>query len=377
MIRFSSRCAPLLLAGAALWLSSCTPLTGTQKPADVANYGQQGGAGTTGMHTVQGGETLYAVSQRYKLPLREIISLNGLDAPYTLHAGYRLRLPPPNDYKVKSGDTLNGIARLFNVSVSEVARVNELAPPYVIQRGQVLRMPSRQPKLEQDFAQDAPSPSFLGGGGDATTLAAKPGAVESEELAPLAGAGQQGGGAATAAGTQTASVAPAGTQGASPPSPSTAQPALQQGTPPKATQASAALPSNVAPKIPPRSNARKFMRPVDGQVISAYGPKADGLHNDGINIRAARGTSVRAAENGVVAYVGNEMAGYGNLILIRHADRWMTAYAHMDKTLVKKNDVVKAGQAIGTVGSTGQVSAPQLHFEIRQGTKAVNPNSFL
>ena len=119
------------------------------------------------------------------------------------------------------------------------------------------------------------------------------------------------------------------------------------------------------------------MRPVDGKVISGFGPKEGGLHNDGINIKAPKGTPVRAAENGVVAYVGSEMAGYGNLVLIKHQDRWITAYAHMDKTLVKKGDVVKAGQSIGTVGSTGGVESAQLHFEVRKGTQAVNPNSYL
>ena len=119
------------------------------------------------------------------------------------------------------------------------------------------------------------------------------------------------------------------------------------------------------------------MRPIDGKVISKYGPKPDGLHNDGINIKAAKGTAVRAAENGVVAYTGSELQGYGNLVLIRHADRWMTAYAHLDKTLVKKGEVVKAGQSIGTVGATGQVDSPQLHFEVRRGTQALNPDLYL
>jgi murein DD-endopeptidase MepM/ murein hydrolase activator NlpD len=129
------------------------------------------------------------------------------------------------------------------------------------------------------------------------------------------------------------------------------------------------------PKTPPRTG--RFMRPVDGKIISGYGPKEGGLHNDGINIKAAKGTAVRAAENGVVAYTGNEMAGYGNLILIRHADRWMTAYAHMDKILVKKGDVVSAGQTVGTVGATGQVDSPQLHFEVRKGTQAEDPAKYL
>ena len=350
----------LAMTAGCLLVTSCLTPTGTQKPAEVINYGQ-GGAGTTGMHTVRDGETVYKISQRYRLPLREIISINSLSAPYTLNTGYRLKLPPPNDYTVREGDTLNGISRLFNVSVSEMARVNDLAAPYVLKKGQVIRLPARQPQLEENLMQAARMPSFEE---SATAGPLKVESVEAETLPPPPSQAQ----------AQTASAPPS-----FPPQP-TAKPAAASpavatpAQPAKVQQASAAtsLPRDIAPKVPARAMGR-FMRPVDGKIISGYGPKEGGLHNDGINIKAARGTPVRAAENGVVVYVGDEMAGYGNLVLIRHADRWMTAYAHMDKILVKKNDVVKAGQSIGTVGSTGQVDSPQLHFEIRRGTKAVDP----
>ena len=89
------------------------------------------------------------------------------------------------------------------------------------------------------------------------------------------------------------------------------------------------------------------------------------------------GSPVRAAQNGVVVYIGSDLEGYGNLVLVRHADRMMTAYAHLDKTLVKRGDKVLRGQSIATVGKTGQVDGPQLHFEIRRGTKALNPSKYL
>jgi murein DD-endopeptidase MepM/ murein hydrolase activator NlpD len=116
---------------------------------------------------------------------------------------------------------------------------------------------------------------------------------------------------------------------------------------------------------------------VRGRILSTFGPKADGLHNDGINIAARAGAPVIAAENGVVVYAGNELRGFGNLLLVRHADGWITAYAHLDKMLVKKGQKVTRGQAIGTVGTSGGVSQPQLHFEIRRGTQAVDPAKFL
>ena len=128
--------------------------------------------------------------------------------------------------------------------------------------------------------------------------------------------------------------------------------------------------------MPPRASS-KFMWPVDGPVISSYGSKKGGQHNDGINIKMPRGAPVRSADNGTVVYAGNELKGYGKLVLIRHADRWVTAYAHMDRILVKKGQVVRQGESIGTVGSTGSVDSPQLHFETRRGTEAINPTVHL
>lgn len=335
---------------ATLLLSGCWTPTGTQKPVEVINYGVSGGAGSAGIHTVLGGDTVYSVSQRYNLPLREIIALNNLSAPYHMPAGYRLKLPPPNEYKVHVGDTLNNISKLFGVSVSETARLNNLSDPYIIRQGQVLRLPSAQPKLDEEFAANPPPPSSLTSEElEATQAPVKVGAVESEVLAPPGEASAQAGQFPPQPNAKTA----------------TAEPQKTVVTKPSPAQ-----------KIPPRGSG-KFMRPIDGKVISGYGPKEGGLHNDGINIKAARGTAVRAAENGVVAYAGSELQGYGNLILVRHADRWMTAYAHLDKMLAKKGDVVKVGQSIGTVGATGQVDSPQLHFEIRRGTQAVNPDPYL
>lgn len=127
----------------------------------------------------------------------------------------------------------------------------------------------------------------------------------------------------------------------------------------------------------PPARAGRFLRPVEGPVLSSYGPKKGGLHNDGINIAAPGGTDVKAAENGVVVYAGNELRGYGNLILIRHDDGWVTAYAHNAQFKVKPGDKVKQGQAIATVGQTGNVDKPQLHFEIRKGAKAVDPTKLM
>ena len=111
--------------------------------------------------------------------------------------------------------------------------------------------------------------------------------------------------------------------------------------------------------------------------MSSYGALPGGAQNDGINIAAAEGTPVLAADDGEVAYAGNELRGFGNLVLVKHANGWMSAYAHNEKLLVKRQDKVKRGQAIARVGSTGAVGEPQLHFELRKGTRALDPTEYL
>ncbi len=128
---------------------------------------------------------------------------------------------------------------------------------------------------------------------------------------------------------------------------------------------------------PPAASGKGFIWPVRGRVISGFGAKAKGLRNDGINIAAARGTPVIAAENGVVAYAGNELRGFGNLLLIKHAGGWVSAYAHNDTVMVKRGQKVDKGQKIATVGSTGSVKSPQLHFEMRRGRTARDPRKYL
>jgi murein DD-endopeptidase MepM/ murein hydrolase activator NlpD len=140
------------------------------------------------------------------------------------------------------------------------------------------------------------------------------------------------------------------------------------------------LPRRPPPKAvpqPPAVTGNGFIWPVRGRVVSGFGFKAKGLRNDGINIAAKRGTPVKATENGVVVYAGNELRGFGNLLLIKHANGWVSAYAHNDTVLAKRGDKVAKGQQIATVGSTGSVKNPQLHFEMRRGRTAKDPRKYL
>jgi len=162
-------------------------------------------------------------------------------------------------------------------------------------------------------------------------------------------------------------------------------PQAQPEAAPPSDDTEVAPPEGVAPPTqtagpiapPPPRTGGLFSWPTVGKLISGYGPSAGGMHNDGINIEAPLGTPVTAAEAGVVAYAGNELRGFGNLLLVRHQGGWMTAYAHNNELLVKRGQKVTRGQMIARVGRTGNVEQPQLHFEIRKGTDAIDPVKFL
>jgi murein DD-endopeptidase MepM/ murein hydrolase activator NlpD len=298
------------------------------------------------VHVVRRGDTVYAISRRYGVPSRSIIDHNGLRPPYPLKVGQRLSLPLPRRHRVARKETVYGISRRYGVPVRSVIDANRLVPPYPLRVGQTLLIPVQRTHVVAK--------------GETVYSISRRYGVELGELVRLN------------------RVAPPYTIKPAqrlvlPDSRPVAPPAL--GAPAGKTLAAAgsAKPTPVAiPQPPPRAGS-KFLWPVKGRVILGYGPKRNGLHNDGINIKAPRGTPIRAAENGVVAYTGNELRGFGNLLLIKHAGGWVTAYAHGETVMVRRGDTVRRGQTIGQVGSTGSVTSPQLHFEVRKGTQAVDP----
>ncbi len=125
-------------------------------------------------------------------------------------------------------------------------------------------------------------------------------------------------------------------------------------------------------KVPAPINSKRFEWPVHGKILSRYGNNANKF-NDGINIAAASGTPVTAASEGKVAYIGNNIEGYGNLVILKHDNDIMTAYAHLDDIAVERGAQVKKGESIGTVGKSGNITQPQLHFSVRKGKKTVDP----
>lgn len=263
--------------------------------------------------TVRRGDTLYSISRKYNVPIKDMIKANHLVAPYTLYVGQKLSLPAKQYHTVKRGESLYGIARMYNVDVTSLSKVNNLKTPYSLSVGQRLLLPASVSSLETGKKAVSSQPS----------VAKAPQSVDTTQK----------------------------------------------------TQAKAPVKETYVP--PASTRKTKFMWPVNGTVISGFGNLGKGRKNDGINIKAPLGTAVKAADGGTVAYAGNELKGFGNLILVKHSNGWITAYAHNDKLLVKKGQKVVRGEKIATVGSTGSVTVPQLHFEVRAGKKAVNPRTYL
>lgn len=290
-------------------------LSGCTSNSGIPLFGYNWWGSSPDTVTVRRGDTLYSISRRYNAPLREVIEANRMAPPYRLYTGQILRLPTAKYHTVAKGDTLYNISKRYNVDMSSLSRTNNLYEPYSLHIGQRLLLP---------------------------------GSVVDKTTAPA-----------------TAAAAPKkAPQKTSWWSKSTTKKTI----PPKATYSK---------PTPVKKRSSKFAWPVRGTIISNFGTLGKGRTNDGINIKAPLGTTVKAADAGTVAYAGNELKGFGNLILIKHNDGWITAYAHNDKILVRKGQKVRKGEKISTVGSTGGVNTPQLHFEIRAGKKAVNPRTYL
>ena len=250
----------------------------------------------------------------------------------------------PDTVQVKKGDTLYSIAKRYDMSITELIELNGIDSPNQLYVGQVLKTTSGKyyvVKRGDTLASIARKYHT-----NYQTLAKKnkiepPYHLKIGQKIAVSGEG-------TAVG--------------------------KNGT--SNTQTTKNKTASVSTYVSTKRNA-KFVWPVSGKVISSFGAVGKGLKNDGINISAPIGTPVKAGDKGTVAYAGNGLKGFGNLILIKHSDGYITAYAHTDKMLVKKGQSVARGEQIATVGKTGGVSAPQLHFEVRAGKKAVNPKNYL
>jgi murein DD-endopeptidase MepM/ murein hydrolase activator NlpD len=311
--------------------------------------------------TVSSGETLETISRRYGVPVAAIMEANSITSPAMVRPGQHLVIPrrrgpvaaesapltrvastaatvpsaapvgPPRTalaptagvHVVALGETLHSIARLYGKPVLVLAKANNIPPDSMVRIGERIVIPDvRVASPGPAVAPRAEAPAAPPAGQDLAS-------AESPHSARLA-----------------APVAPSGQQSAV-----------------KTVEPAGGLPS--------------FRWPVRGRIIAGFGPKPNGLQNDGINLAVPEGTPVKASEDGVVAYAGNELKGYGNLVLVRHNNGFVTAYAHASEILVKHGEEVKRGQVIARSGQTGNVTSPQLHFEIRKGSIPVDPAQYL
>ena len=388
------------------WLSSILIL-GTIALAGCARQGppapvfNNGGAPVVAMpvaDVVQGGgrvvvrkgQTLYAVSRAAGVPLRSLIDANHLQPPYHIHTGQTLVVPPIHGHLVQRGETLYRVSRQYGVEAATLVQLNHLVPPYRLRTGELLTLPpavvaAGEPERAPAVATAWQPPPVMV---PPRTISSpsQPGAAAQApaSLAPLPTV-ELGATTAPAVIAEPAAPAPSPVPASPPvadapralvPPPAAVVPAPQAAAapppePPLPNASEARVAALVAAHDPP--SAPLFYWPVRGRVIAVFGPAPGGTHNDGINIAAPLGTIVSAAENGTVAYAGDALKGFGNLLLIKHPGGWVSAYAHNDVLLVKRGDRVRRGQPVARLGNTGGVSSPQLHFELRQGVKPIDP----
>lgn len=268
---------------------------------------------------VMQGDSLYSIARKHDVRIRELIEANNLRAPYALKSGEVIKIPKGKFHEIREGETLYSVSRSFGMRVDELIALNSLKFPFTVHTGDKLRVS----EIIKNSAEPTETNNKL------SSIKTKNGEIESSKIA------------------------------------------IKQN--PKIDETSQE--SGIIDKTLEKMS--HFSWPIRGKIISKFGPKSGGLYNDGINIKANAGDNILAAEEGVVAYVGNELKGYGNLIIVKHSGGWLTAYAHLKDSLVQKDQKVKKGQKIGTVGSTGKVAFPQLYFGLRKGNDAVNPENYL
>lgn len=316
---------------------------------------------------VQRGDTLYGLSKRHGVSLNELMRVNGLTSP-AVKPGQKLALPSgkaiarpvtapatqsvaavpaPADwtgsYTIKAGDSLYQVARQNKVKLADLQRYNGIADVRRVRPGTVLKIPGVAGAV---LAEAPATPSSA----PVLTPPAQPPVTANTPAIPV-----------------------------EPAAPSTT-PRILNSQSGNEKQVVALDPATAAAVAAPASGSiadGKLRWPAKGRIIAGFGPRSDGTHNDGINISVPMGTDVHAAEAGSVAYSGSELKGYGNLILLRHDNGLVTAYAHANELLVKRGDRVTRGQVIAKAGKTGAVDQPQLHFEVRRDQYPVDPTGFL
>jgi murein DD-endopeptidase MepM/ murein hydrolase activator NlpD len=286
--------------------------------------------------TVGAGDSLATISQRYGVPTSAILSANNLSNPSQVAPGRQIVIPV---YSASGHSTqVAGVRSSAPAQAAAEPKLRLVEGPKPAERGDVSKARQR-PGMAAATTKTGPS---------ATTIVAGARPAEPQKVAVDRADAQP--------------TRPAQTTLA-PPAKAAAQPEVAKAPVPEPDQ-TASLPTS----------STEFRWPARGRVIAGFGANGG---NEGINIAVPEGTPVKAAEAGVVTYAGSEVKGYGNLVLVRHDNGYVSAYAHNGELNVKRGEHVKRGQVIAKSGQTGNVTSPQLHFEIRKGQNPVDPVAHL
>lgn len=301
-------------------------------------------------YVVRRKDTLDDIAHDLDTTREVLIEANHLKKPYELTPGRHLKVPIAKAYVAESGDTLPEVSRRFDVSAGELSDLNNLPVHGRLAAGEKVALPSRYHdqgpvRLPSETFVATPRPNR------SSYAASSYGVIPHSTAAAAATGGPYvASPSAVAAGERAREFAAA--QAATPqPAPGAYRPAA---------------PETQAAKVDVAAAGKgRFIWPVRGEIISSFGAMGVGRRNDGIDIKSAQGTAVKAAAAGEVVYAGDQVPGFGNLVLVKHPEGWVTAYAHLDRVSVQMRQSVSQGQEIGQVGITGGAPAPELHFEIR------------
>ncbi len=358
------------------------------------------GAGGTAIN-IQSGETLYNVSKRYGVPVKEIMRVNNIQDASSVRVGQQVVIPtyiysqnapisaPDNNPGTKAASAYRG--NLGQADPNNVA-VPTKSPQQMAalntnnaQPSNTIVQPRAKPKpwTEDGSQESVPDYSIVTGSvgsssgsytvvsGDSLSKIASRYNVGTSSLMQVNGLqnsniriGQSLKIPGTAAATQVAKATTSSKVAEAP----------QKYVKPTVDKT---VTNSVDTKAPAATGIDVLRWPVSGKVVTAFGASKNGQPNDGIDISVPEGTAVKAAENGVVIYSGSDLENFGNLVLIRHAGGLVTAYAHNKSNSVAKNTQVTRGQVIAVSGRTGSATSPMLHFEVRKDSKPVNPIKYL
>ncbi len=327
-------------------------------------------------HTVRAGDTLYSIARSHNVSVDRLAEINGLTDPGLIRIGDTLYIPQAGHEPRRQRRTARREAP--RQAPRERRYAERRAPRYSDDQLYIDPLLSERPRREERRRYDAPRRAEERPSRERRRTA-RTDPEPSLERASSAGPRR----------AASATPPPAPDQ-----RPQTRQPSQTASSQlPEQTRVARAEPQRerevaseqktsahdcrALMKDPPARSGANFRRPVNGLIVSRFGEQSNGQRNDGINISVPRGTPVKAAENGVVVYAGDELTGLGKLVLVRHADGWVSAYAHNDEILVGRCDTVERGQMIARAGVTGAVTKPQLHFELRKNARPVDPEVHL